>query len=168
MDRVMLKEKLQSFFTKYKYVALVLAVGLVLMLLPSQKKTASDQGSVVQPTESAPSVQEQLSQILTQINGAGKVQVMLTVASGEEIIYQTNDDLETNNDTGSTRVDTVTVTDAERNESGLIRQVNPPIYLGALVVCQGADSPTVRFAIADAVTKVTGLGADKISILKMK
>lgn len=168
MDRVMLKEKLQSFFTKYKYVALVLAVGLVLMLLPTQKKTASDQGSVVQPTESAPSVQEQLSQILTQINGAGKVQVMLTVASGEEIIYQTNDDLETNNDTGSTRVDTVTVTDAERNESGLIRQVNPPIYLGALVVCQGADSPTVRFAIADAVTKVTGLGADKISILKMK
>lgn len=168
MDRVMLKEKLQSFFKKYKYVALVLAVGLVLMLLPSQKKTASDQGSVVQPTESAPSVQEQLSQILSQINGAGKVQVMLTVASGEEIIYQTNDDFETNNDTGSTRADTVTVTDAERNESGLIRQVNPPAYLGALVVCQGADSPTVRFAIADAVTKITGLGADKISILKMK
>jgi stage III sporulation protein AG len=40
--------------------------------------------------------------------------------------------------------------------------------MGAIVVCQGGDQPTVRLAILDAVSKVTGLGADKISILKMK
>jgi stage III sporulation protein AG len=64
--------------------------------------------------------------------------------------------------------DTVIITDSSRNESGLIRQVNPPVYLGAIVLCQGGDRPSVRLAIVDAVSKVTGLGADRISVLKMK
>ena len=68
----------------------------------------------------------------------------------------------------TTKTDTVTVTDAQRNESGLIRQVNPPVYKGAVIVCQGADNAAVRLAIVDAVGKATGLGADKISVLKMK
>ena len=53
-------------------------------------------------------------------------------------------------------------------ESGLIRQINPPAYLGAIVVCQGADNNTVRLAIVEAVSRATGLGADKISVLKMR
>jgi stage III sporulation protein AG len=36
------------------------------------------------------------------------------------------------------------------------------------VVCQGADDPVVKLLIVDAVSKVTGLGADKISVMKMK
>ena len=93
---------------------------------------------------------------------------MLTVASGTETIYQTNSDSSTGGDTQTTRYETVTVTDASRNQSGLIRQVNPPNYLGVIVVCQGADSPSVKLAIVDAVSKITGLGADRISVLKMK
>jgi len=40
--------------------------------------------------------------------------------------------------------------------------------MGAVIVCQGADDPQVRLSIVDAVSKVTGLGSDKISVLKMK
>ena len=40
--------------------------------------------------------------------------------------------------------------------------------MGAIVVCQGGDNATVRLAIIEAVSNVTGLGADKISVLKMK
>ena len=63
---------------------------------------------------------------------------------------------------------TVIVTDSQRCESGLIRQINPAAYKGAIVVCQGADSSAVRLAITQAVAKITGLGTDNICVLKMK
>ena len=62
----------------------------------------------------------------------------------------------------------MTVTDGQRNETGLVRQVNPPSYLGAVVVCQGGDDPRVQLDIVNAVSRITGLGADRISVLKMK
>ena len=85
---------------------------------------------------------------------------MLTMAQGQETCYQTDQRGEDHS--------TVTVTDSDRKEQGLIRQVNPPVYLGAIVVCQGGDDPTVRLAIVESVAKVTGLGADRISVMKMK
>jgi stage III sporulation protein AG len=49
-----------------------------------------------------------------------------------------------------------------------MQTVLAPQYLGAIVVCQGADRSDVRLAIVEAVSALTGLGADKISVLKMK
>ena len=83
-------------------------------------------------------------------------------------LYQTDDSTSYSDTSNTTRIDTVTVTDDTRNQTGLIQQVIPPTYQGAIVVCQGADSPAVRLAIVEAVSKVTGLGADRISVLKMK
>ena len=166
MEWIGTKAKLTDLFRKYRYVLLVLAVGIVLMVLPS-----GDQKEEPQPPKEAEatlSVEQQLSTILSYIEGAGEVHVMLTTATGEEILYQTNEDYSQSGDTANTRTDTVTVSDAQRSEAGLIRQVNPPVYLGAIVVCKGADSPSVRLAIVEAVSKVTGLGADEISVLKMK
>ena len=39
---------------------------------------------------------------------------------------------------------------------------------GAVVVCTGADSPQVQLDVTNAVSAYTGLGSDKIRILKMK
>ena len=39
---------------------------------------------------------------------------------------------------------------------------------GALVVCDGADSASVRLAIIQAVSSLTGLGSNKIAVVKMK
>ena len=161
------KVKLQSLFQKYKYVALVLAVGVVLMLLPTGKETKTQTELTIEE-DNILSVEVRLTQILQQVKGAGEVHMLLTEAFGEEIVYQTDEDISKSDTSSSSRGDTVTVTDGERNEQGLIRQKNPPQYLGAVVVCQGGDQPTVRLAIIDAVSKVTGLGADKISVLKMK
>ncbi len=144
---------------KYRYGALILVFGLVLMMLPMGKYQA-------EPTQTAPSAAAeesslavQMEEILSQIQGVGRVSVMLTPLSGEETLYQTN---------GSQDVDTVIISDSQRNEMGLIRQVNPPTYQGVVVVCQGGDLPAVRLSVVDAVSKLTGLGADRISVLKMK
>lgn len=39
---------------------------------------------------------------------------------------------------------------------------------GAVVVCQGADQSSVRLDVTNAVAAYTGLGSDKISVIKMK
>ena len=167
MDKVIIKDKLLQFLHKYKYVALVLIFGIVLMLIPTGKE-ASVEPVLTAREDNILSVEERLAQILQQIKGAGEVQVLITEAFGEETIYQTNDNVSASDTSTSTRKDTVTITDSQRNQQGLVRQQNPPKYLGAIVVCQGGDQPAVRLAIIDAVSKVTGLGADKIAILKMK
>lgn len=151
---------------KYKYAILILILGLGLLLLPGRKTAAKN----VSQTQAQPSQQllaQSLSEILQQIRGAGKVEVLLTQSAGEEILYQQDLDI-TSGESGTQRQDTVIITDAERAQNGLVRQVIPPKYQGAIVVCQGADDPTVKLSIVEAVSRVTGLGADKISVLKMK
>ncbi len=39
---------------------------------------------------------------------------------------------------------------------------------GAVVVCDGAELATVRLDVTNAVMAYTGLGSDKISVMKMK
>ena len=137
------------------------------MLLPGNDKTQTSSG-ITQQGDNILSVEEKLGRVLSKIQGAGEVVVLLTEAYGEEIIYQIDRDTSQSDSSSSLREDTVTITDSQRNEQGLVKQQNPPRYMGAVVVCQGGDKPTVRLAIIDAISKVTGLGADKISVLKMK
>lgn len=166
MDRAGIMQKLLEGVKKYRYALIVVLIGLALMLLPGRETTA-DPVEETQPVQTQTGISEQLAHILSQIHGAGEVRVMLTEASGQTTIYQTDQD-ETGGDSPSKRTETVIITDGDRVESGLVQQVVPPKYQGAIVVCQGADDAVVRLAIVEAVSKVTGLGADRISVLKMK
>lgn len=167
MDIGVMKSKLKACLSRYRYVWIVLLVGILLMLIPSQNPD-TPKDSVMQATEVGLPLEEQLANILAKVSGAGEVKVMLSLAAGEETLYQTDVDQQTQTDSTSSKRNTVTVTDSQRNESGLVRQVLPPAYMGAIIVCEGADAPSVRLAIIEAVSDVTGLGADKISVLKMK
>lgn len=159
MDRVMLREKAMAWMSKYKYLLLVLLVGVGLMLIPSNNDKQEQKESIT-TLPAQPSLSEELATILSKIQGVGKVQVLLTVKAGEQIIYQVDPN-------GADREDTVIITDSDRAQNGLVQQVIPPTYRGAIVLCQGADSPTVRLAVMEAVSSVTGLDSSRISVLKM-
>ena len=162
MDRIMLRQRILEVFRKYRFAILILVVGAALMLIPE-----NGQGKENTDTERAEvSLAGELTQILGQVNGVGKVQVMLTVSSGELTVYQYDEDIHSG-ESGSVRKETVIVTNSDRQETGLVQQIIPPSYLGAIVVCQGADSAAVRLAVVEAVSKVTGLSSDRISVLKM-
>lgn len=159
--------KIRSFIKKYRFVILILVIGIVLMLLPSGKTSKVQETPVVEPLLFDDPTQE-LSQILSQIQGAGKVQIMLTKGGGERTVYQTDQQRDNSEENQSIRVETVIITDQDRAQHGLIQQIMAPEYRGAIVVCQGADDVTVRLAIIEAVADATGLGTDRISVLKMK
>ncbi|MGM9602627.1 MAG: hypothetical protein ACI3W5_13725 [Faecousia sp.] len=168
MDVSKIIKKFTNLAVKYKYAILILLVGIVLMALP-QKSTQKEQTqpSVTVQQEQI-TVEQQLANILSNVKGAGRVEVMLTIKEGEEILYQTNTDTSQSDTTGSVSSDTVILSDKDRTQSGLVRKVNGPKYQGAIILCTGANDPSVRLAIIDAVSKITGLGADKISVLEIK
>ena len=168
LDWVSLRTRTLVVVKKYKYAIIILFVGILMLLISTPHKTTADKPVISQKAENILSVEDQLCNILSSVKGAGKVQVMLSVASGEETLYQTTRKNTSDSDRISNDEDTVIVSDSSRNQSGLIRQINPPVYSGAIIVCQGADDPSVRFAIVEAVSKITGLRTDRISVLTMK
>ena len=85
-----LKDKLSQLLKKYKFAAFILALGLVLMAFPSLKEKNQQAPVITEPMDDILSLEEELSEILATIHGAGKVKVMLTVSMGEETVYQTN------------------------------------------------------------------------------
>lgn len=155
-------ERIIQLLKQYRYGVLVLLIGLGLMLLPAETDTTEAVESV---SQAAPeSVQEQLEKILSQVEGAGNVRVMLTESAGEITVYQQD----TDRSGDSLKQETVVISDADRAENGMVAQVIPACYQGAIVVCQGGDRASIRLAIVEAVSSVTGLSSDKITVLKMK
>lgn len=168
MDWIACKNTGISLFRKYRYALLAVLVGSVLLMLPETKTVTVEKLPSTETQDAPADLERSLADILSMIDGAGKVEVLLTQARGEETVYQTDENISSGERSADRRADTVLITGEGRLETGLVRQVNPPTYLGALVVCQGASDPKVRLALVEAVMRVTGLRSDKITVLKMK
>lgn len=164
MDWTVNKNAVLDFLKKHKYVVLVLLVGMLLLVLPDTEEIKEAPA----PVSKEITLQESLERILGQISGAGEVSVLLTQSAGEETIYQTDENTSTQESGNSSHSQTVLVSGSGREETGLVRKVKAPTYLGAVVVCQGADNASVRLAVVEAVRSATGLSTDRISVLKMK
>ena len=63
---------------------------------------------------------------------------------------------------------TVVVSKGSGREEAVPLQQIYPQFQGALVVCPGGSDPEVRLKLVEAVSALTGLGSDKISICKGK
>ena len=167
MDQVGISKKAKNLFEKYKFVLLILAVGILLMNFPSGQEPAVTHSTNI-PISVETTRAEELEEILTHIAGVGKVKVMLSESSGAETVFQTDENHTASADSENKRIETVIISNSGREEEGLVKTITPPTYLGAIIVCQGGDSPTVRLHIVEAVANVTGLSSDRITVLKMK
>ena len=168
-------DRIRRRLAKFRYPALILVLGLLLLLLPGKNR---ENGSDTNVRSSLPQPQEgellyieetRLSQLLSQVQGAGMVQVMLSLKSGTRTEFQTDSSLQSLGDgQQQSESTTVLVQGTDRQESALIREKTAPVYQGAVIVCEGAGNPTVRLALVQAVSDLTGLGADCITVIKMK
>lgn len=159
---------IMGYLKKYRYVVLVLLLGVVFMLIPGIHSNEIKDEIEIQVQEPTISVSQELEQILSFVDGAGKTKVMITYLRGEEVVYQTDVDVSASENQDSEKQKTVLITGKDKGQSGLIARIDPAKCMGVIVLCQGADKPSVRLAVIDAVGKVMGLGADRISVLKMK
>ena len=152
--------KIPQGIRRYRAAALVVLVGVFLMALPRREEKPPELPVRAESRD----LSRSLSAALSRMEGAGQVEVLLTEAEGERTVYEQDQDRSGED----FRSSTVLISGTGREEEGLIRQVNPPRYLGAVVLSQGAQSAAVRLALSEAVSKATGLSFDRITVLKMK
>ena len=140
------------------------------MLLPSGSKKENNAVSVSVETPKKPLeiTSVQLEELLAQIKGAGKVEVLLTYAASERTVFYADERSSSSENSLTKEYETVLISGNNRQEEALISHTLAPNYLGAVIVCQGADDPSVKLAVSEAVSKATGLGTDRISVLRMK
>ncbi|MGM9607761.1 MAG: stage III sporulation protein AG [Oscillospiraceae bacterium] len=164
-------KKVWSALGRYKYVLLVMLVGVLLLLLPDSNKTVQSNEPAVTGVEedfSVEALEEKLEKTLSEIDGAGQVQVMLTVQSGMKRVLAQDGSLEQDGSSVQRETQTVVIsTGSGVQETVLVQQIYPQ-FQGALVVANGGGDPAVRLKLTEAVAALTGLGADKISICKGK
>lgn len=169
MKKQDLKQKADVLLKKigtYKYALLVLLLGVALMVIPAREK---DKPAETQQAEASgeEDLTAQLENILSLIDGAGRTKVLLTLDTGTAREYQTDTQSEQTGDTQRRESSTVLISAGSGTEDALVRKTTYPQYRGAVVVCDGADRAAVRLHIMEAVSSLTGLGSDKITVIKM-
>ena len=158
--------KWREVWKKYRLMILVLLLGFFLLLLPSEKKERSGETEGEEQTFSLAQTEKRMEEILGKIEGAGKLQVMLTLKSGSQLQLAEDTEESQSSDESESRRETVTIRRGSNEEEVVITHQMYPAYQGAVVVCQGADKAAVRLAITEAVAALTGLSSDRITVVK--
>lgn len=158
---------------KYGVLLLVILTGLFLLLWPrGADPPAAEAPQAMGEIFDLAGMESRLGDILSAIEGAGKVEVLLTLKTDMEVVVVQDIDTRSRGDAAG---GTVTSRDDERRAKTVLAGAAPiiqkriyPVFQGALIVCDGADSASVRTAVLDAVAALTGLRADSITVVKRK
>ena len=161
-------EGVRKLWNRYKFVGLIVLIGMGLLLWPSGNGTgtAVSRESAVQSRD----LETEMAEILSAMSGVGQAKVLLTVDSDGERQLAENTELAYSGNTAapedySRRSETVLVEGSAGDEAVVVRK-QYPTYRGALIVCQGGDRAEVKLAVTEAVAALTGLSADRITVAK--
>ena len=126
-------------------------------------------------------LENRLEEILSSIEGVGKVNVMVKLACGEEKIVEKDIPLERSNiaesdSTGgnrstnemNSREETVYSTNARGDKIPYVIKVNSAKVEGVSVVAEGGDEAMVQKNISEVIQALFGIEAHKIKVVKMK
>ena len=161
---------------RYKYVLLVVAAGILCLLWPSgggggASGEGGDELSLqAGGQEEMAQIQTEMAEILGKIKGVGQVEVMLTLDRGAERVLAGDSSLSYSGATSApddySRDSETVVISQNGDDSVVVTQEIYPQFRGALVVCQGGGNPEVQLSVIQAVSALTGLGADKITVVE--
>lgn len=117
----------------------VLILGVFLLLLASSgtKKEVAAEQSDLEAYGT--SMEERLEALCSRVEGVGRAEVMLTFERGAQAEYQ-----------GSAQIGTL-----------------PPKVLGVTVLCTGGEDAEVRAELTEMLSALLGIGASRISVLRM-
>ncbi len=172
---------------KIQYLAILLVVIVILTIYfassggfanKSDNKTSQASAQVTAGVQEASSVEQQLKNTLSQIEGAGQVEVMITYESSGEIIPAISVDKQTTTttdedegrtsttNTENTQSEVVTVGGSGGNSALVLKEKSPEIR-GVIVVAQGADNIRVKLNLLSAVQTLLNISPDQVDVYKM-
>lgn len=163
------KNFLKNFFEnlkqnrKIQIIAIFVLISLALLIL-FQSYTSKDY-SVVNDTAIAyvKNLEQRLEKVLSKVEGAGNVSVVITIESGmETVLAMTTTTKETTNGTTIEQAPLII-----NGKTVVVKENFPPIS-GVLVVCQGANNIRVLTKIQQATLSLLDIELGQIEILSMK
>jgi len=170
-----------------------LILGVIIIIVASsffsEDKNTGNGGASQQTVAPVPDplpdeIQElegRLEQILSEIEGAGNVKVMITVVSDGEVVHAYNNIEESNLQEEKSSAGILRTTDEIRREQEMVfmdsdsgkrvpvisKRIGPEIK-GVVVVADGAGSGVVRQNITGAVEALLGIPSHRIQVFKRK
>ena len=170
------KETFKKFWPPKKDQLLILVlVGLLLAVIavPVEKKEPKDQAAQAEEPDMEASAQEtdyesrmeqKLQELLEQVEGVGKVRVMLTFeGTGEKQVEK-----DESSSPDSFQEETVYEELSGNERTPYVAAVRNPRVEGVLVIAEGGGSSRVKQEILEAAQALFGIDAHKIKIMKME
>ena len=142
----------------------------------SENVSYKDSNKAYTTTEYITYLENRLEECLLKVNGAGKVEVMITLKNnGEKYIYsdiEVSESITKETDSnGGTRQ--VMQNSEKKNEiyegevPYLIKEDMPEVS-GVLIISEGGDNPVIEKEINDAAKALFGIESNKIKVMKYK
>lgn len=158
--------------------------GVVLIFLSSmlgekskaKPSDAEQPAAIVTNAEYENMLEAEVYELIKSIEGVGEAKVMITLSSGVEHIYVTEDSInsdktsaqkETVEERLQTSKKTILIEDDNGRKKALLRKTLEPVIKGAVIVCEGGDDIIVQERVTDAVKAILGLSSSKICVTKL-
>ncbi len=182
-----LKKAKETFFGPKGSSILIFAgvAGILLIFLSqfwstssSSDKKSSSVSSASTTSAYAASMEKSLCGIIGNIEGVGRVKVMVTLQSGVQYVYEQNEKATSNQtqtsgdnaqtqQSADTEESTVLAQDGSGDEEPVIKTEMQPAVQGVIVVCDGGGDPVVKEEVLETVMTALGLSATSISVNPM-
>ena len=145
----------------------------------SAQENVRQQGETETQGNDVSELEKRLEGVISQMAGIGKVKVMITLQSSEELIVEKDEPVERSNtnetdSAGGSRFitqmgstpSTVFRTVGNDSEPYVVKTLSPKVE-GVVVVAQGAGNGTVDKNITEMVQALFGVEAHKVKVVKM-
>ena len=122
------------------------------------------------PAQAERETETRMAEILSKVQGAGAVDVMLTYCRTEERTIAQDEVREESERDGKFRVEQKAVLTEEKggNTAPFILSENAPVIEGVVIVAEGGGDATVQAALHQAAEALCNVPAHKIAVLQMK
>lgn len=162
--------KFTTFFTKIKnnkkiqlFVILFLVIILIFCLFFDLKKGNKSSKNVINEQNYISDLENRLSGLLSKVEGAGEVSVLITASGGNETVLA----MKTTTTETFNGVETVETPILVDGKTVVIKELYPNIQ-GVLIVAKGAKSISVMTRLEQATASLLNIDKEKIQILTMK
>lgn len=173
---------IERFMKNPKAVKIMVAAGLlgILMLALSSMFSSNTEDSVLPSADNMTSyeycewLEEKIAQTVNEITGEKGAEVLVTLETGVEYIYATEQKKDNSNtgqtdggkfsESGSTAETYITVTDGNGNEAAVVLTELTPKIRGVSVVCRGGQKAEVANVIKSALATALNVPSENISV----
>lgn len=169
-----MKDKLKQFFSdklsKKNLIIVIAVIGILCIALSeinfsgSEKKETSNEENY---SDYVDSLNNELTELISSIDGVGDCRVMITLKSTKESVYAKNTE-SSNTDSSNSENNEYVIYDGESGDSPLLLKEKYPSVEGVAVICSGGDNIVVKEQIIDCVCALFNISATRVSVAKLE